>query len=49
MKAYVLTLKHDAGMVDLTVYAESLEAAIEQTMRTELCPRRSISVLGATP
>ena len=42
IRTYVLTLKHDAGIIDIATAASSKEAAINIIMKAELCPRRAI-------
>lgn len=42
MGKYTLTLKHDAGKVQLTVTASSMSSAMDQVMKAERCPRSAI-------
>lgn len=39
---YTLKVKHDAGVVYITTWASTEEAAIQAVMNAEGCPRRSI-------
>lgn len=42
METFIFTLRHDTGKFRLTVYASNMNAAFDQVMKAEGCPRSAI-------
>jgi ferredoxin len=42
VRTYILTIKHDGGILDIATAASSKEAAASMVMAFEHCPRRAI-------